>query len=136
MSISSTPVFRKRFGMFVPCDLPTYRQLKRIRHLLTFADAMARRWSRAQRRLPKNRWFWRGRQRRVVSDVMLFAPFWLPGTVACSTDARELFLRDYHNARFPKASAEAVVPSELRADEVASLLEHLEQWHREVFVPW
>jgi len=97
-------VFQTRFGMFVPCDRETYRKLKRIRHLAGFAEVMARRWTRAQRRLPKNRVFRRGRERRVVTDAMLFGPFWIPGAQAMATPLLVRFMHAYARARHPVAT--------------------------------
>ena len=140
----SSHVFVTRFGQYVPCNRPTYRKLKRIRHLAAFAEAMARRWTRAQRRLPKNRVFRRGRARRVVSDAMLFIPFWQPraGSVEGSplhagvTPLLEMFMQDYRSARNPVLTEAAVVPLKLAGEEIDALLAALERWHEEVFLPW
>ena len=48
MSTESFTVHRTSFGMFVPCDRQTYRKLKRIRHLVTLAEAERRRWDRSK----------------------------------------------------------------------------------------
>lgn len=128
--------FQTRFGMFVPCDRATYRKLKRIRHLAGFAEVMARRWTRAQRRLPKNRFFRRGRQRRAVTDAMLFAPFWLAGSKALATPLLVRFMHGYARARHPVATRDDVAPLGLEIAEIDALLRQLELWHREVFVPW
>ena len=132
-----SPVFVTRFGMHVPCDRPMYRKLKRIRHLSAFAEAMARRWTRAQRRLPKNRHFRRGRERRFVTDAMLFIPFWQPREGAAAASALlAMFMADYRSARHPVESPEKVVPLKLAPEEVDALLAALEAWHTEVFLPW
>ena len=79
---SLSPVFRTAFAMFVPCDRETYRKLKRIRHLATFAEAERRRWHRSQRRQPHNRTFKRRRasgkivREPVDATRMIFAPFY------------------------------------------------------------
>jgi hypothetical protein len=45
-STSADRVFRTRFNLYVPCDRETYRKLKRIRHLVSFAEAERARWNR------------------------------------------------------------------------------------------
>jgi hypothetical protein len=148
MTTPISQVFATRFGMYVPCDRAACKKLKRLRHLATFAEAMARRWSRAQRRLPKNRHFRRGRVSRPVTDAMLFIPFWhprpvtppigmtLPVVSAAPTPLLETLMADYRNARSPVASAENVRPLILAADELDALLAALAMWHEQVFVPW
>ena len=80
-SVVPVVAFRTSFGMFVPCDRETYRKLKRIRHLATFAEAERRRWDRSQRRLAHNRAFARRRGGRMLREAvdaarMIFAPFY------------------------------------------------------------
>jgi hypothetical protein len=129
-------VFETRFGMFVPCDRETYRKLKRIRHLAGFAEVMARRWTRAQRRLPNNRVFRRGRERRVVTERMLFGPFWVAGSRAVATPLLVRLMQAYGRARHPVAVREEVEALGLDAGEIGALLERIEEWHRDVFVIW
>jgi len=129
-------VFQTRFGMFVPCDRETYRKLKRIRHLAGFAEVMARRWTRAQRRLPKNRVFRRGRERRVVTEAMLFAPFWFPGAQAMATPLLVRFMQNYGRARYPVPTVGEVLLLGLDAVEIDLLLERIETWHKSIFRQW
>ena len=145
--VQVSPFFETSFGKFVPSDRPTYRKLKRIRRLAAFAEAMASRWSRAQRRLPKNRFFRRGRSRRLATDAMLFIPFWQPRAspdaadrtvrfVAAETPLLRVFLEDHRSARHPVDVPASVVPLKLAPDELDALLAALEAWHEEVFLPW
>ena len=139
--------FRTSFGMFVPCDRETYRKLKRIRHLATFAEAERDRWDRSQRRLPHNRTFKRRRGpgrpvRELVDEArMIFALFYelhpadpalaLPADakIARQTDLMARFLDDYHQARHPKPQAAEVLPLKLSIDQINEILTQIEVWN-------
>ena len=147
---SVTTAFRTSFGMYVPCDRATYRKLKRIRHLATFAEAERRRWDRSQRRLPHNRTFKRFRLRdangrfvREPADArrMIFAQFYdlqpadpslgFPGDarLACATNLMTTFFADYEAARHPKATVAEVLPLKLSIAEIDDLLTRIEVWN-------
>jgi hypothetical protein len=147
---SAASVFRTAFGMYVPCDRETYRKLKRIRHLATFAEAERKRWDRSQRRLPHNRTFKRfrlrdanGRFAREPVDArrMIFAPFYdldaaetslgfpRDARLARETDLMTRFFAAYRAARHPKPTAAAVEPLKLSVAEVDELLTRIEVWN-------
>ena len=143
-------VFRTSFGLYVPCDRATYRKLKRIRHLATFAEVERRRWDRSQRRLPHNRTFKRHRLRdasgRFVREPvdpkrMMFAPFYellaadvslrFPpdARLARETELLSRFFADYSAARNPKPTAAEVAPLKLSSAEIDDLLTRIEVWN-------
>jgi hypothetical protein len=144
---SMTTVFRTGFGMYVPCDRATYRKLKRIRHLATFAEAERKRWDRSQRRLPHNRTFKRrrtsGRPVRELVDParMIFQPFYalhgadsalgLPPDArpARETDLFARFFADYRAARHPAATPAEVVAPTMSPAEIDDLLTQIEVWN-------
>jgi hypothetical protein len=143
-------VFRTSFGQYVPCDRATYRKLKRIRHLATFAEAERKRWDRSQRRLPHNRTFKRHRLRdaagRFVREPvdarrMIFPSFYelvaADPSLGLPPDARltrqtELFARffaDYRAVKHPKPTAGEVGPLKLSIAELDELLTRIEVWN-------
>jgi hypothetical protein len=151
MTTQLPTTYRTSFDRYAPCDRPTYKKLKRIRHLLTFAQVMARRWTRAQRRLPHNRVFRRGRDRKPVTDALIFGPFFQPAlfelylprtgltikeTRAHPTPLLAQFLADYQNARTPISSPAQLQPLHLSPHQIDALLTPLEDWYRTTFLPW
>jgi len=132
---------RTSFGMFVPCDRETYRKLKRIRHLATFAEAERRRWDRSQKRLPHNRTFKRrcglGRPVRERADAarMIFQPFYslVPAEgdvrMAQESDRMKCFFEDYRAARYPKPAAADVTPLKMSIEQIDALLIEIELWN-------
>jgi hypothetical protein len=132
---------RTSFGMFVPCDRETYRKLKRIRHLATFAETERRRWDRSQRRLPHNRAFKRrrgpGRPERELVDAtrMIFQPFYelVPAEgavrIAQESDRMRCFFEDYCAARHPKPAAADVTPLKMSIEQIDALLTQIEVWN-------
>jgi hypothetical protein len=147
MSVHAAVVYRTSFNMFVPCDRETYRKLKRIRHLLTFAQAERRRWDRSQRRLPHNRAFKRRRSsgkivRELVNEArMISTPMFelraAPPSLGMPADARvarqtelhENFMHAYHAARDPKPAPEAVAAMTLTKEQIDALLTQIELWN-------
>jgi hypothetical protein len=145
-STNAIKVFRTRFNWYVPCDRQTYRKLKRIRHLVGFAEAERARWNRSQRRQPHNRVFKRRRGDKVVREPadasrMVFAPLFelrpappamgLPpdALLAAGTELLTLFYADYLSARHPVPDASAVKPPRLTAMQIDELLERIELWN-------
>ena len=149
-SITTPTVFRTSFDMYVPCDRATYRKLKRIRHLATFAEAERKRWDRSQRRLPHNRMFKRYRLRDangrffrepVDAARMIFAPFYdlqaADASLSLPPDAHQAretllasrFFDDYRAARHPKPTAAEVAPMKLSHAEIDELLAQIELWN-------
>jgi hypothetical protein len=118
--------------------------------LLQLARAQARRWVRAQRRLPANQFYVRRRTetvdgrlhttitRRVVGDAMVFQPFWrfAPGAALEPTELLLQFTVDYQRARRPAATPGEALPLALDAEAIARLLEELESWHRGHWLQW
>ena len=145
-STSADRVFRTRFNLYVPCDRETYRKLKRIRHLVSFAEAERARWNRSQRRLPHNRAFTRRRGGRLVREPvdagrMIFGPFFelhpapaglrLPqdAKLAAGTELLTRFYEDYLNAKRPVPDPAAVKPPRLTARQIDQILEQIELWN-------
>jgi hypothetical protein len=145
--------FPTPFGKFASCDYCTYKLLKRMNALLQLAQVQARRWQRAQRRQPQNRFlvrrytvrtdarFHTSITRRSITDALVFPLFWIidagaPVPVLRSTAIYVAFQADYLRARHPAATPAEALPLSLSAEELAQLLGHLEIWHRDHWLNW
>ncbi len=157
MTETTNNVHTTSFGMFAPCDRPTYKKLKRIRHLLEQV---------CKRRNAQFARYWRkARHNRVIrdkkagtetplSEPKLFAPFFekvdlwarIPSNLRKyynyswnDTDAQSRwgvestqllkdFLCDHASAKRPVVKVEDVIPLRLSVKQIDALLAQIEEY--------
>lgn len=118
LKIEKKEVFQSRWG-FSPCDYEIYKKLKLIHkfYYQTLHDAAA--WERWNRKKPQNRvirhWIKDCKGQKYSSKIIGPAPepqvFW-------DLHGAESWIRDFQNARIPKANPENVRPLEHSIDEI------------------